>query len=186
MSQIGHSGVPFYSKRLTFRDHIGDDLPGFHRWLSDPSVMEMVGFDATTSVERSQERLEEIIRSQSSADRTDYFFAVVESDTDIYVGDTGLTVLDRRTDGGVGELGYFLIPEYQGRGFGTEMASAVIRFGFRELGLHRIIACCDARNVASERVMRAAGMTREACRRLSRYKDGEWHDELEYAILRER
>ena len=66
------------------------------------------------------------------------------------------------------------------------MARAMIDYGFRALGLTRIIACCDSRNRASERVMMAAGMSREACRQSSRRKEGERRDELVYAIARPR
>ena len=84
-----------------------------------------------------------------------------------------------------GEIGYILNPAYQGQGLATEVAGTLLRLGFEGLGLHRIVARCDARNVASARVMERVGMRREAHLVHNEFLKGEWTDELIYAILRE-
>jgi RimJ/RimL family protein N-acetyltransferase len=83
-----------------------------------------------------------------------------------------------------GEIGYIFDPAYQGRGLATEAAGALLRLGFEGLGLHRIVARCDARNTASARVMERVGMRREAHFVQNDFLKGEWTDELIYAILR--
>ncbi len=55
--------------------------------------------------------------------------------------------------------------------------------GFQTLGLHRIVARCDARNVASARVMERLGMRREALLVENEMVKDEWTDELVYALL---
>ena len=84
-----------------------------------------------------------------------------------------------------GEIGYILNPAYHGQGLATEVAGTLLRLGFDGLGLHRIVARCDARNVASARVMERVGMRREAHLVHNEFLKGEWTDELIYAILRE-
>jgi len=59
------------------------------------------------------------------------------------------------------ETGYGFMPEYWGRGFATEIAHACIRIGFDELGLATIVAVTTHANLASQRVMRKAGLTYE-------------------------
>ncbi len=59
----------------------------------------------------------------------------------------------------------------------------MLRLGFEELGLHRIIGRCDARNIASGRLMERLEMRREAHLIESEFVKGEWADELVYAIL---
>ena len=76
-----------------------------------------------------------------------------------------------------------LHPAQWGRGYTTEAARAMIDFGFRELGLHRIWADCDPRNVASWRVLEKLGLRREAHLRQNARIKGEWVDSLLYAIL---
>jgi RimJ/RimL family protein N-acetyltransferase len=83
-----------------------------------------------------------------------------------------------------GEVGYTFNPAYHGRGLATETVRALLRLGFGDLRLHRIIGRCDARNLASARVMERAGMRQEAHLVENEYIKGEWCDELIYAILR--
>jgi RimJ/RimL family protein N-acetyltransferase len=56
------------------------------------------------------------------------------------------------------EVGYGFMPEYWGRGLATEIAQACIRLGFNQLGLKTLVAVTTHANVASQYVMRKAGM----------------------------
>jgi RimJ/RimL family protein N-acetyltransferase len=60
-----------------------------------------------------------------------------------------------------GELGYWLGRAYWGRGLATEAADALLRWGVRELGLHRVHAAHMTRNPASGAVLRKIGMRHE-------------------------
>ena len=51
------------------------------------------------------------------------------------------------------------MPEYQGRGYATEAARALLAWGRDTLGIRRFIAHCDAENLASQGVMKKLGMT---------------------------
>jgi len=83
-----------------------------------------------------------------------------------------------------GELGWLFHPAYQGQGYATEAARALLDIGFREFGFHRISAHCDARNTASYKLMERLGMRREAHLIENEIVKGEWSDELIYALLR--
>jgi RimJ/RimL family protein N-acetyltransferase len=82
-----------------------------------------------------------------------------------------------------GEIGFIIHPDHHGRGYATEASEAILRFGFEELGLHRIVGRCDGRNTASARVMERLGMRREAHLRENEFIKGEWTDEFVYAML---
>ena len=82
-----------------------------------------------------------------------------------------------------GEVGFVVHPDHHGLGYATEGTRLMLRLGFEELGLHRIIGRCDARNSASARVMERLGMRREAHLIENEYIKGEWTDEFSYAIL---
>lgn len=82
-----------------------------------------------------------------------------------------------------GEFGYVLHPDYARRGYATEAADAMLRLGFEQLGLHRIIGRCDTRNGASAALMERLGMRREAHLVEAEIFKGEWGSELHYAIL---
>jgi RimJ/RimL family protein N-acetyltransferase len=84
-----------------------------------------------------------------------------------------------------GELGYVFNPALAGRGYATEAAGAMLRLGFSELGLHRIVARIDERNEPSLRLARRLGMRQEArLVRNERFK-GEWSTEVDFAMLAE-
>jgi RimJ/RimL family protein N-acetyltransferase len=59
------------------------------------------------------------------------------------------------------EVGYGFMPEYWGRGLATEIAQACVRIGFDRLGLRSMVAITTPPNVASQCVMRKAGLAYE-------------------------
>jgi RimJ/RimL family protein N-acetyltransferase len=104
------------------------------------------------------------------------------------VGDTGELAGDvvlfwhSRAHAG-GELGYVFAPALGGRGYATEAANAMLRLGFEELGLHRIVARIDERNEPSVRLARRLGMRQEARLVDNEFFKGEWSTELDFAML---
>jgi RimJ/RimL family protein N-acetyltransferase len=82
-----------------------------------------------------------------------------------------------------GETGWSLHPDAHGKGYATEAAREMLRLGFEQLGLHRIVAECDPRNDASIRVMERLGMRREAHHLDTMWLKGEWVGSMVYAML---
>lgn len=111
------------------------------------------------------------------------------------VGTVGMDVLDAPAQthlepspgaGRLGRIGYVVAPDHYGRGIGTAMVRAMLRLGFEELGLHRIVAECFAPNTGSWRVMEKAGMRRESATRADTYHaEFGWIDSYGYAMLAE-
>ena len=84
------------------------------------------------------------------------------------------------------EIGWVFNRAYHGQGYATEAAVALLHYGFEALHLHRIIATCQPKNVASCRVMEKLGTRREAhFRKCIRRPDNRWWDEYFYALLAE-
>ena len=65
------------------------------------------------------------------------------------------------------DFGYALDEPFWGRGYATEMAAAVLRYGFRDLGLPRLHAIATLDNHASHRVLLKIGMKRNGERAFS-------------------
>jgi RimJ/RimL family protein N-acetyltransferase len=82
------------------------------------------------------------------------------------------------------EIGWVLHPDFQGRGYAREAASAVLAFAFEALDPHRVQAFLDARNGASAALCERLGMRREATILEEEYNDGEWQDTAVYGVLR--
>jgi [ribosomal protein S5]-alanine N-acetyltransferase len=107
-------------------------------------------------------------------------FAVVLQEGGGLVGSIGLNLNAQDNNG---ELGYWIGVPYWGRGYCTEAAREIVRYGFEVLGLHRIHANHFGSNPASGRVMQKVGMVCEGTRREHHKKWGEYEDRVEYGLL---
>lgn len=83
------------------------------------------------------------------------------------------------------EIGWVFNQSYHSKEYATEAAYAVIKYGFEQMKLHRIMATCQPDNVASYRVMEKIGMRREGFFKKCIPHGTEWWDEYYYAILAE-
>jgi len=81
-------------------------------------------------------------------------------------------------------LGYCFTDAAWGRGYATEAAGALLGWAFDTLGLRRVQAETDTRNVASARVLEKLGFVREGTLREDCMVDGEVSDSWVYGLLR--
>ena len=81
------------------------------------------------------------------------------------------------------EIGYRLASSVHGRGYASEMCTALCTFLFDVVRARKLIALCVADNEASVRVLEKLGMQREG--RLREYcrLDGALRDELVHGLL---
>jgi len=106
--------------------------------------------------------------------------------------------VDGRIAGGIGyvlhgdverigaEVGYWLGHEYWGRGIATTAVNLLTRHAFAANSeLRRLYAVPYAWNAASARVLEKAGYQREGILRQAVIKDGQVHDQVMYALLRD-
>jgi ribosomal-protein-alanine N-acetyltransferase len=121
------------------------------------------------------------------------FFAMMAEDTArIWLAVTLRT--DDRQIGGVGltidaqhqhaELGYWLGVQHWGKGYATEAAREMLRYGFENLRLHRIFASHFKHNPNSGRILVKLGMRHEGCQREHISKWDQFIDSELYGILR--
>jgi ribosomal-protein-alanine N-acetyltransferase len=82
------------------------------------------------------------------------------------------------------ELGYWLGVPFWGKGYATEAATAMVRYGFEVLALERIYASYFAGNLASQRVLEKIGMRHEGCLRRHIRKWDQFIDLEFYGMLR--
>jgi RimJ/RimL family protein N-acetyltransferase len=145
------------TERLALRRFTADDVDNLVALDSDPEVMRYLNGGAPTPCDViEREILPGFLRSYA---RYDGFgvWAVIEKATGDFLG----WISFRPKEGGpdVVSLGYRLRRSAWGKGYATEGARALIRKGFRELGVQRAIATTYQDNLASRRVMEKVGMT---------------------------
>lgn len=82
-----------------------------------------------------------------------------------------------------GEVGYWIRSDATEQGVGTEVARRILRVGFDEMGLHRIILRIAVGNRASERVAEKLGFSREGVLREEIKVRGTWLDHSVWGLL---
>jgi RimJ/RimL family protein N-acetyltransferase len=82
------------------------------------------------------------------------------------------------------EIGWYLLPEYWGKGFAAEAVKSVIQYVFSHFKINRLAAFLNAENDRSMALAERVGMVREGRLREVRYVKGAYYDEFIYSILR--
>lgn len=83
------------------------------------------------------------------------------------------------------EIGIGILPGARGRGYGTRAQQLVVRYLFGHTMVNRIQAVTEITNVVEQRALEKAGFSREGVLRGSRFRDGRWHDDVLYSVLRD-
>ncbi|MGD3110097.1 GNAT family N-acetyltransferase [Streptomyces sp. YGL11-2] len=172
---------PLRTERLDLRPVRHDDFAAIHAYQRLPEVcrylywgpLDEAGSRASVAAKAARSTLRE------SGDVLQ--IAVVLRETGTLVGD--LTFVYTSREHRQGGIGYVFHPDHAGRGYATEASRALLKLGFEDLRLHRIQAELDGRNTASAKLLERLGMRREGHLRENEFLDGEWSDEVVYAML---
>lgn len=170
---------PVLTKRLALRPVLPEDTDAMLRYRSREDVCRYLPFPPQTR-EQIAARFANIPTALTDEGQN-LSLTVLERESGTLIGDVLLMWHSREQR--AGEIGYVLHPDHFGNGYATEAGAALLRLGFDELGLHRIVGRLDARNTASARVLEKLGMRREAHFVQNEFLKGEWTDELVYAVL---
>jgi RimJ/RimL family protein N-acetyltransferase len=172
---------PLRTARLILRPFAAGDLADLFDLQSLPEVARYLYWEAR-DLAQVRLALDTKIRQRGLDEEGDNLaLAVVCPSQGRVIGEINLRWLSRLHQ--QGEIGFVFHPEQQGRGLARESAELVLALGFGQLGLHRIIGRCDARNEPSARLMRRLGMRLEARFVQNELFKGEWADELVYGLL---
>lgn len=172
---------PLTTDRLVLRPFTESDLDDLCAYQSLPDVARYLYWDAR---ERDQvaEALKKKVEQDHLADEGDHLVLAVHwPEAGKVIGEVNLNYLSEENR--QGETGFVFHPAYQGKGLAREATEVVLRLGFADLGLHRVIGRCDPRNDPSWRLMERLGFRREAHFVQNEIFKGEWGDEFVYAML---
>jgi ribosomal-protein-alanine N-acetyltransferase len=81
------------------------------------------------------------------------------------------------------EIGYMLLPEFNGKGIITEAIKEVVNYGFKVMQLHSIEAIIAPENFGSEKVLQKNGFVKEAHLKENEFYEGRFLDTVIYSIL---
>lgn len=166
--------------RLILRPYEEKDLIEYHKLFSDKKNMYYVDDLIMNTVEESQESLKEAIEKMKTGKVRR--FAVVLKETDKLIGGTGYDIIKETPIGKIGGMGWFILPEYQNKGYVTEAVKKVLEYAFLYDNCVRIETGCLKDNIPSEKVMIKSGFRKEAEKIKAQWHDGKMKDRLGYAL----
>jgi RimJ/RimL family protein N-acetyltransferase len=172
---------PVRTARLNLRPHRLSDLDDLLAFHSDPEVVRYIPWPVR---DRDQTRvaLEAKLDQVSLSAPGQWLVLAVElRETGAVIGEVLLKWVSATDE--QGEIGFAIHRAYHGQGLAFEAAEAMLRLGFAELKLHRIIGVCDADNTASAALMSRLGMRQEAHYVQATFFKGRWTDDLIFAML---
>lgn len=160
--------IALETKRLVLKFLGTSDLENLIALRSDPDVMKYISDGSVHTAEQVKDFLFNLAIPYQEKHCIG-FFAVFEKESGHFIGQAGLFHMgfyDKQPDI---ELAYRLHKQYWGRGYATELAKALIRWGFEHLNLNKIVSGAEPENIASQKVLIKAGFN---CKGLQKW----WND----------
>jgi ribosomal-protein-alanine N-acetyltransferase len=128
------------------------DLEALYSICGNAELMKYVGDGKPLSKEQTQKWIEVSILNYKL--KGFGMYGVFSKDNDTLIGYCGLILSSDINDY---ELIYALDKQYWGKGLATEIANAVVKYGFEKLKLKTIFASIDPANKVSEKILLKIG-----------------------------
>jgi RimJ/RimL family protein N-acetyltransferase len=169
----------FTGERVRLRELRDDDLTDLVAWWQDPEVM--VTQTSGPFHPRPAEPIAEQFRAWNRNDGTDAGFTVVNRSEGTVLGHVAL--FGANAHNRTATFAIIIGPPHQGRGYGAEATRVAVRYGFTELGLHRIQLAVAGFNERAIYTYAKAGFVEEGRDREAVFRAGKWHDQVRMGIL---
>lgn len=170
-----------YTDRLIIKLVAAEDLEELHALHLIPEVDQYNTAGIPKDIEETRNSLSEWLSEHQKEKIEKYFFSVFLKSHQTFIGMMGFKLSAAKYNSG--EIWYKFLPAHWNKGYGTEAAQRLLRFGFDDLKLHRIEAGCAVENLGSVRILEKIGMTLEGRKRKALPLKSGWADNFEYAIL---
>jgi RimJ/RimL family protein N-acetyltransferase len=175
------SSLPIETARLTIRRYVENDYDDLLKLQSSPDVTRFLLYGPKTPEQVKESLAGRLADVSMDSDGQALTVAVILRETGQHVGEVTLFVQNAEHRGG--EIGFVFHPEFHGRGYAAEAAIELLRIGFEDFGMHRIIGRLDARNTGSANLLKRLGLRQEAHFVQNEFLKNEWTDELVFAML---
>jgi aminoglycoside 6'-N-acetyltransferase len=170
-----------HTARLILRNFLEDDLGSFLAYRNDPLVAKYQGWGIPYPREKGEAFLSSM-KERVAPKQGDWTqFAIELKETGEMIGDLGCYI--DKNDIRQARIGFTLAAKHWRKGYITEVIPLLLDYLFEDMDMHRIVADCDADNVASYRTLEKLGFRREAHFVESFLVDGVYTSEYHYGLL---
>ncbi|MBL7747030.1 MAG: GNAT family N-acetyltransferase [Chitinophagaceae bacterium] len=167
------------TERLLLRQFADSDLENVYRGLSQPDVIKYYGVSYQT-LEATKAQME--FFADLEINGTGIWWAVCSPDNGIFYGAGGLNSLSKEHQ--KAEIGFWLLPEFWGKGILAEAMPLICNYGFEHLGLHRIEGIVETENINCKNAMAKLDFRHEGTMRDCEIKNGRFISLDIYAKLK--
>lgn len=152
------------SERLYLRQVTNEDADIVLKGYSDSRVNHFmsVSYSSLEEVQVQLKWYEELY-----AQKTGIWWGICLNDSDEMIGNGGFHLWHQTFRSA--ELGYWILPEYQGNGYAVEAVQLMLKYGFYKMNLNRIEAIVEQGNQASSHLLAKLGFHLDGVRR-----EAEW------------
>jgi ribosomal-protein-alanine N-acetyltransferase len=166
------------AENILLRPIVPSDLDHIYQGLSYPDVIKYYGISyKTRSATKAQMEWFRQIEEEGSG----VWWAIVSKDGDEFYGACGFnnySPVHRKA-----EIGFWLLPEYWGRGIIASSARVICDHAFSKMGIHRIEAVVETANHSCKQVMKKLGFVLEGTQQDAEVKDEQFISLHLYALL---
>lgn len=170
-------------KSALLRPFKRSDISYFLKWFNDPEIVQYLDMYLPMTEMSEEKFIEELGTTRVNSDVL-FVIEAIEGAATKPIGTCGLHQInpkDRDAVFGIviGEKGYW------SKGYGVEAAMLAINYGFQQLNLHRLSSAAVAFNERSIKLHKKLGFREEGRLRQAMFKNGQYHDRVEFGLLRE-
>ncbi len=137
------------TERLTLRQLVSSDDKEIFALRSDDNVNKYLDRKPSKSIDDAKNFIQTINENIQRNDSI--YWAITLNGTNKLIGT--ICLFDFSDDNSKAEIGYELLPDFQGNGIMQEATSKVIDFGIQDIGLNSIEAYTHSENQSSARLL---------------------------------
>ena len=169
------------TERLILRGFTYDDIEKYLRFFSDPDVQKYLGDLAIPKDSKSARQWVDNMNGRCLKSKLVITWCIELKSKKEVVGRIDLGGFIRKS---MADIAYYLSKEYWNKGIMSEAVEEVVKFGFEQLGLHRIQTTVLPENIYSLRILKKNGFREEGL--LRKYNHGRiFVDTLMLSLLKE-
>ena len=159
------------------------DISCFLKWFNDPEMVQYLDMYLLMTEMSEEKFIEELGTTRAKSDII-LVVEAIEGESTKPIGNCGLHWISPKDHNAtfgiiIGEK------DYWSKGYGVEAARLLINYGFQQLNLHRISSAAVAFNERSIKFHKKLGFEEEGRLRQAMFKNGQYHDRVEFGLLRE-
>jgi len=166
---------------IELRDLSSQDKESFFKWLKDKEVTRysLSAFQTMDDDSAISNWFDLLLLDKSS-----YNKAIIDTKKNMIIGYTGICKFDEINKSGE----YFILigdKSYHGKGVGTFVTREIIKIGFEQLNLNRIVLTVFEENEYAIKAYKNAGFKIEGILRQASYRDKKFHNKIIMSVLKE-